>query len=300
MFDIKSIASSLLLFGILSYSYAQNKLTVPDTRAVVTTPTSYAQSFEVHFKQNTTIGIPVSNFSTVLGLRGWYNDSGGKAHELAFSNSDLYYRSGFNSGWEVWRKILAEDINGNIGIGTTSPVSKLDVRGSINASDYIRSQNPDNNEAVVFLGWLNNVPRLRIGGTGVGSANGFDIQLSGDVSVMRLLANGNVGIGTTTPGTKLAVNGTIRAKEVKVESGWADYVFDEDYKLLSLTETELFIKKNKHLPGIPSEEEVQEEGLSLGEMNKKLLEKIEELTLHVITLNKELSEVKQQLKKREE
>jgi hypothetical protein len=102
---------------------------------------------------------------------------------------------------------------------------------------------------------------------------------------MRVAGNGNVGIGTSTPTEKLAVNGIIRAKEIKVESGWADYVFDENYELKSLAEVEAYIKDHKHLPGIPSEREVKENGVALGEMNRKLLEKVEELTLHLIEKN---------------
>ena len=98
-------------------------------------------------------------------------------------------------------------------------------------------------------------------------------------------AAGNFGIGTSSPSEKLEVNGTIRSKEVKVEStDWPDYVFKEDYILPSLKETESYIKENQHLPGIPSAQEVKEGGISLGEMNAKLLEKIEELTLHQIDL----------------
>jgi hypothetical protein len=99
---------------------------------------------------------------------------------------------------------------------------------------------------------------------------------------------GNVGIGTITPTEKLSVNGTIKAKEVKVETNWSDFVFEEDYKLQPLSEVESFIKENKHLPDIPSETEVKENGVSLGEMDAKLLQKIEELTLYVIEMQKEL------------
>jgi len=97
---------------------------------------------------------------------------------------------------------------------------------------------------------------------------------------------GNVGIGTTTPDHKLDVNGTIRSKEIKVETGWSDFVFEEDYNLKSLEELETYISQNKHLPDIPTEAQVKEKGINLGEMNAKLLQKIEELTLYVIEQSK--------------
>ncbi len=104
---------------------------------------------------------------------------------------------------------------------------------------------------------------------------------------MRLDENGNLMLGTTTHrGARLAVNGSIRAQEIKVEATyWPDYVFEENYSLPTLEETAQFIAENGHLPEIPKAEAIEADGLSLGEMNKLLLKKIEELTLHVIQLN---------------
>ena len=109
----------------------------------------------------------------------------------------------------------------------------------------------------------------------------------------HFISEGNLGIGTTTPNEKLSVNGKIRAHEVKVETAnWPDYVFEQDYKLLSLTEIEAYIKKNKHLPEIPSATQVTDNGLDLGEMNKLLLTKVEELTLYLIQIEKERAKEK--------
>ena len=107
-----------------------------------------------------------------------------------------------------------------------------------------------------------------------------------------------VGTGATVPaGVKLAVNGKINCKEVEVTlSGWADYVLADDYKLRSLNELETYINQNKHLPDVPSEKEVLENGANIGEMNAILLKKIEELTLYVIELKKENEEIKSKVK----
>ena len=108
---------------------------------------------------------------------------------------------------------------------------------------------------------------------------------------MIVADNGNVGIGTANPTYKLSVNGNIRSKEVVVETGWADYVFDKKYKLKSLEQVEDFIDQNKHLSGLPSAQEIEKNGLQLGDTQKKMMEKIEELTLYVIELNKHIKEL---------
>jgi len=105
-----------------------------------------------------------------------------------------------------------------------------------------------------------------------------------------ITSEGNVGIGKANPKNKLEVNGRIHAKSVKVDlDNWADFVFEESYTLPSLSETEAYIDKNGHLEGIPSAETVIEEGIDLGEMNVKLLQKIEELTLYLIEKDKQVN-----------
>lgn len=110
---------------------------------------------------------------------------------------------------------------------------------------------------------------------------------------------GNVSIGGSMPPTnyKLVVEGSLGAKRVVVrQNGWADYVFHPDYQLPTLQEVEQFVTTEKHLEGIPSEKEVSEKGLDLGDFNKQLLKKVEELTLYMIQLNKNLDNMNQQVK----
>ncbi|SHL46819.1 hypothetical protein [Flavobacterium chilense] len=109
----------------------------------------------------------------------------------------------------------------------------------------------------------------------------------------NILNNGNIGIGITNPKNKLDVNGSIHSQEVKVDMlGWSDFVFKKEYNLPSLTEVEKHIAEKGHLANIPSEEEVLKNGINLGEMNAKLLQKIEELTLYMIEIKKENTEMK--------
>jgi hypothetical protein len=134
---------------------------------------------------------------------------------------------------------------------------------------------------------------------------------------------GNTGIGTYSPNAKLhlngkqliggtadriatgydlSVHGKIIAEEVKVQlyAAWPDYVFGKNYKLLPLEELETSINKNKHLPNIPSAAEVEKDGISLGDMNKRLMEKIEELTLYIIDLNKKNNALAEKVQKLED
>lgn len=95
--------------------------------------------------------------------------------------------------------------------------------------------------------------------------------------------DGNVGIGTDNPDSKLVVNGKIRSEEIKVEIvNGPDYVFETNYKLPTLRQIKKYINANKHLPEIPPAKEMEANGVDLGEMNMKLLKKIEELTLYHI------------------
>ena len=138
---------------------------------------------------------------------------------------------------------------------------------------------------VVFGGWGNRLDALAY----------FDINESAPIVFNKKMKSssiysiGNIGIGIENPKERLEVNGTIRSKEVKIEaSGWSDFVFDKNYDLPKLSDVEKHINDKQHLPGIPSEKEVLENGISVGEMQAKLLQKIEELTLYVIEQDKKI------------
>ncbi|MDO5974521.1 tail fiber protein [Flavivirga jejuensis] len=205
--------------------------------------------------------------------------------------------------------------SGNVGIGTTNPTSKLDVIGDINANGGIVSESnygltisPNANDAIIKRGTPGNLMVCSGGGnssiflnyaygsgnSGVkiydgGTINYGQIKISSTGDLSLFSKSGNVGIGTTTPDSKLTVAGKIHAQEIKVAvNAGADFVFEDNYKLPNLKDTEAFIKKNKHLPEIASEKDMQENGLLIAEMNIKLLQKIEELTLYTIDQEKRI------------
>jgi hypothetical protein len=207
-----------------------------------------------------------------------------------------------NAGFEIYdlahsASRLSISASGNVGLGTVTPAAKLEVKAG--ASGYPAVSGTAQPNASLRLGntQTNGVLDMGVGG---GSTVGAWLQYTNLADLSQtypLLINpngGNVGIGTTNPTHKLSVNGTIRTKEVIVDTAWSDYVFDADYRLAPLSEVEAHIKAEKHLPGIPSATEVAAHGVSMGEMQSKLLAKIEELTLHQIAQEKTLGALRQQ------
>jgi hypothetical protein len=447
---------------------AQNSLIIEDTRSTNTTPDTYSKNFMLNLKRTDTLGIPGigPSFVTLMGMRPWTENNSIYSHELAFaSNNNIYIRSGKSPSWEAWRRILIEDLNGNVGIGTVAPGYKLDVIGSANVATLSINKNlllnmppsgtdkatlnpiwmglrtgkrlfPDeefasgtntirfyNNagsgEVVVtrqtgtglpnasgyylqftstgftgnnlggvrqdYAGKLNGIfihlfrAKLPVGysfvpttnsmgtggqrywmtnnvGTGkwedyafviqygnegtLGTAGYFYVngpmpetpltwqlasctvidatslndqddflknQVAADQNAsFRISGNsfigGNVGIGVTdTKGYKLAVGGNMVAEKitVKLKTAWPDYVFAPEYTLPSLQEVEAHIKKYQHLPGMPTAKEVAVDGIDVAEMNKKLLQKVEELTLYMIEMKKENDRQQQQIERLE-
>jgi hypothetical protein len=174
-------------------------------------------------------------------------------------------------------------INGNVGIGLKDPIAPLDVYGDIvlgkPGENFILHSRSWIGDALVIAPQNNN--------------GGWDWTKS-----ICLKDNGQVFIGgdlsVTSPhaGYRLAVNGKTISKEVIVTiQHWADFVFDSEYQLTELSELQKYISENHHLPGVPTQDEVLENGIPLGEMNKILLTKVEELTLYAINLQKQIDEL---------
>lgn len=208
--------------------------------------------------------------------------------------------------------------DGSVGIGTLSPSWKLDVRGggvSISGRNSLSSVNGFGNAlqlrhsshaAIVYN--PGEVTELMFGfhsngnfywGSKAGSGNGFycmQLNKSGFLMVRERLQVGSKAF----PNYEFSVDGKMAAKEVMVTlSGWPDYVFQQDYRLRPLDELDRYIRHNGHLPGIPKANEVEANGVELGEMNKKLLEKIEELTLYIIDQHQRMDAMGQRLQQLE-
>jgi hypothetical protein len=244
-------------------------------------------------------------------FKGWYHTGTGLGTEIGVSNGNGYILT-YDRTAQTYASTSIQSSNalftvtnnnsflfsgGNVGIGTAVPVSRLSVDGG-----DLQIENGQGR----FKGWYH-------AGTGLGSeigvwnGNGYlltydrtgqayastSIQANAALFTVNsnnsfLFSGGNVGIGTATPTEMLSVKGNVKAQKLIVtQTGWSDYVFDSSYQLKSLTEIEQFIKKNKHLPDIPSVKEVEENGINVGDNQALLLRKIEELTLYMIEMKKE-------------
>ncbi len=243
------------------------------------------------------LGDKVSLFDNRIGLSNMYG--------FGIASNTLYYKAAGRHAWHILENSdstprMALTSTG-LGIGTNNPNHELIVQGNDPAMQ-IRDDATDNSADAARLELLE-----RAGGSFNGGAflhwNGdtnrllLGTKLSGTNTNVLVIdrAGNNVGIGTQNPGDyKLAVNGSIRAKEVVVETGWSDFVFEDDYRLPSLAQIEDHIRAHKRLPDIPSAEDVAQHGVRLGEMEAKLLQKIEELTLHLIDMNKRVTGLEQE------
>ncbi len=232
---------------------------------------------------------------------GYFQVGSPTGTHLRFDNNEILARNGDNQSTlflQYWSGNLAlvNDDAGRVGIGTSNPLAKVHITDGTDVNLTGGGE--------LVLGATNTI-NLAMDGNEIqarnnGAASALYLQAgAGDV---LMVANelGQVGIGITSSANMpastylLAVDGSIIAEEVRVElsGNWPDYVFTDNYTLTPLEQLEKQIQSLGHLPGIPSASVLEDEGIDLGGMNRALLEKIEELTLYMIDLNKEVKELR--------
>jgi hypothetical protein len=275
--------------GLQFWSYVNDgsggsKMTITDSGNVgigTSTPTA---KLEVNGNINV---INASN--KIVGFNDAVNYYIGSYPVTGSAGFDIHGYGGIRFGDRTSNSVM-QITNGNVGIGTASPNSKLEVNGNANII-VPPSANPVDAlivDVTSFGTGSNAIASSFFKVRDIGAGNNIPFIIRGD---------GNVGIGTASPDTKLAVNGTIHTKEVRVDllaPMVPDYVFANNYKLKTLEEVDTYIKANSHLPEIPSAKEIEKNGLMLGEMNMNLLKKIEELTLYMIEMKKDVNTLKEE------
>lgn len=222
-----------------------------------------------------------------------------------FNNKSFYHNTGimrtdgtFQVGNQGARFLVQTD--GNVGIGTTTldPSAKLTIKGSVNIGADVNAtlkvrnitgKKTTSTDADHLFLQYNSGKNVYVGHKNGALSN---LYISGKTIIGDITAPGNYSLyvqnGVLTEKVKVAVKST---------NQWADYVFDKNYELKSLEEVANFIEENKHLPNVPSAEEVVQDGIDMAKMDAKLLEKIEELTLYVIQLNEEVKQLKKENEK---
>lgn len=183
---------------------------------------------------------------------------------------------------------LSVDPAGNVGIGSITPSKLLHLKiDDWQQVVFDRTENVDVDD-LFYIG-------PSFSNEGNGSNDGLRFSSTTENTILFLGGNGNIGIGTRDLAKKLTVNGTAKAEEVIVEENvGADFVFKENYNLPTLFDLEKYIEAHKHLPEIPSAEEMKKNGVQVGALQMKLLQKIEELTLHSISQEKKIKHLEKE------
>jgi hypothetical protein len=259
----------------------------------------------VSILDNGRVGIGITNPVNQLEVNGrvliryyagasagiWYNKTDNTAGPFVGNYNDSIFGI-FNNDGGSWQ-FYFDHKNARLGMNLANPKVALSFPA---ATGKKISLYPGTNGDVGFDVWGNEL-RIHSDYSGADITFGYDTYPNTFVERMRVKGSGAVCIGTTdvAAGYLLNVGGKAIAEEMRVQlrAAWPDYVFDEDYQLPQLQDVASFIAENKHLPGIPKASEIQKGGILLGEMQTKMMEKIEQLTLYIIRQQGELDALKQ-------
>ncbi len=224
----------------------------------------------------------------------WYNkaDNSDEACFMGNYNDSIFgLYTNYGGGWQFFFNHKSK----NLGIDNSNPKVGISFPASFGKKISLYPGGSGD----VGMGVYGNEFRLHSDYSGADITFGYDQYATGFVERMRVKGNGSVCIGTTSPaaGYLLSVGGKIISEEVRVqlEASWPDYVFAHDYKLPQLSHVKEFIAQNKHLPDIPPASVIEKNGLDVGDMQKRMMEKIEQLTLYVIDLQEQITDLKAKL-----
>lgn len=206
-----------------------------------------------------------------------------------------------------WKNVYSIDgsFTGKVGVGTQTPIGKLQVHDatSSNTTVFITPKAAlSGDSSTVFFAEDNDAS---YGMYWTYDGNGNQMELWGKADILHYgphirvgRENGNVAIGTVfASGYRLSVSGKIICTELKVNAmaDWPDYVFRKDYKLFPLEKLGAYIEANGHLPNIPPAAEINKSGIDVGEMQRRMMEKIEELSLYIVDQQKQIKALKEQI-----
>lgn len=323
---MKKLVCTAFLFASVISMNAQTHTNV-GVNSGTGTPTDNSSFFGANAGQNS-VGVE----NTFVGYLTGSNNTGTR-NTLIGARAGQDNTSGQKNtavGWAASRRIITGQANtslgdssgyanttghNNVNIGVHAGYLNVTGSSNVNIGTWAGNQNTNgvDNTIVGTMAGFNNLGSRNVfighdsGKQELGSdklyidnSDTSSPLIHGDFNTDEVAINGKLGIGTNSfiDGAdiySLSVNGKVRAHSVKVYTDWADYVFEDTYTLSSLNEVEQHIKDKGHLKDIPSAKEVEENGIELGEMNKLLLQKIEELTLYLIAQDKEIKDLKNKI-----